>query len=193
VGGEETDMDRPVAILGIAGSLRRESYNRAVLRAAGELLPAGAKLDPFELEGIPLFNQDQETSLPPVVAELKRRVRAADAVLFVTPEYNASVPGVLKNAIDWATRPAGDNSWRGKPAAIAGASVGSFGTVRAQYHLRQIMVGIEMIPLNRPEVTIARAPERFDAKGQLSDETSRKLLRDLLDALVGWTRKLAQP
>jgi chromate reductase len=125
-------MSKPIRILGIAGSLRRESYNRAALRAAAELVPAGATLDIFEIDGLPGFNEDEEQNPPARVLELKRRVREADAVLFVTPEYNYSIPGVLKNAIDWASRPYGDSAWSGKPAAIMGASDGSIGTARAQ-------------------------------------------------------------
>jgi chromate reductase, NAD(P)H dehydrogenase (quinone) len=110
------------------------------LRAATELAPKGITLDIFELDGIPGFNQDDEQNPPAKVVELKRRIRDADAILIVTPEYNYSVPGVLKNAIDWASRPYGDNGWNGKPAAIMGASIGTIGTARAQYHLRQMMV-----------------------------------------------------
>ena len=113
-------MSTPVRILGIAGSLRRESFNRAALRAAAGLAPAEAAVDILELDGIPGFNEDEERHPPPKVVELKRRVREADAVLIVTPEYNYSVPGVLKNAIDWASRPYGDSAWSGKPAAIRG-------------------------------------------------------------------------
>lgn len=111
-------MSKPIRILGIAGSLRRESYNRAALRAATKLVPEGATLETFELNGIPLFNQDEDQNPPAQVLELKRRIREADAILFVTPECNYSVPGVLKNAIDWASRPYGDSAWNGKPAAI---------------------------------------------------------------------------
>ena len=178
-------------ILGIAGSLRRQSYNRSALRAAGTLLPSGASLDTFEIDGIPGFNQDEETRPPEKVAELKRRVRAADAVLFVTPEYNYSVPGVLKNAIDWASRPYGDSAWNGKPAAIMGASVGAIGTARAQYHLRQMMVFLNMFPVNLPEVMIANASERFDAQGNLTDNASKEFIRQLLQNLVGWTRRIS--
>ena len=107
-------MNQPITILGIAGSLRRQSYNRAALRAAAELVPEGVTLDTFELHGIPIFNEDDEQTPPAAVVELKRRIRAADAILFVTPEYNYSVPAVLKNAIDWASRPYGDSAWPGK-------------------------------------------------------------------------------
>ena len=182
----------PLRILGIAGSLRKASFNRAALRAAQELVPAGATLDVFELDGIPPFNQDLERSLPPRVAELKAAIRASDAVLLVTPEYNFSVPGVLKNAIDWASRPHGDNAWDGKPVAVMGASIGALGTGRAQYHLRQMFVFLNMHPVNKPEVMISSAAQRFDEQGRLVDETSRKLVGELLQALVSWARRLGK-
>lgn len=184
-------MTSPVRILGIAGSLRRESYNRATLRAAIELAPEGASIETFELDGIPGFNQDEEQNPPDKVVELKQRVREADAILFVTPEYNYSIPGVLKNAIDWASRPYGDSAWNGKPAAIMGASIGSIGTARAQYHLRQMMVFLNMFPVNQPEVMISFAPERFDAQGNITDDVSKDLIRKLLQNLVDWTRRIS--
>ena len=186
-------MSKPITILGIAGSLRRQSYNRAVLRAAAQLAPAGMTIDIFELDGIPGFNQDDEKNPPAKVVELKKRIRAADALLIVTPEYNRSVPGVLKNAIDWATRPYGDNAWSGKPAAIMGASPGMLGTARAQNHLRQIFVSLNVLPLNQPEVMISNADERFDAQGNLTDEKTKDHIRKLLQALADWTERLRQP
>jgi chromate reductase, NAD(P)H dehydrogenase (quinone) len=186
-------MSKPVCILGIAGSLRRASYNRAALRAATLLVPQDATLDSFALDGIPGFSQDEEQHPPATVVELKKRIRAADAVLIVTPEYNYSIPGVLKNAIDWASRPYGDSAWNGKPAAIMGASVGTIGTARAQYHLRQVFVFLNMFPLNQPEVMIGNAAERFDKEGNLTDETTKNFIRQLLQNLVEWTRRLGQP
>ena len=185
-------MSKPVRILGIAGSLRRQSYNRAALRAATQLVPDGATIEIFELDGLPGFNQDDEKNPPAQAVELKKRVREADAILFVTPEYNYSVPGVLKNAIDWASRPYGDSAWNGKPAAIMGASVGTIGTARAQYHLRQMFVFLNMFPLNQPEVMIGNATERFDAEGNLTDETTKDLIRKLLQNLVEWTLRISQ-
>ena len=120
-------MVADLKILGIPGSLRKASFNRSALVAAQSLLPAGASLDVFELEGIPVYNQDLDKQPPARVVELKARVRAADAILFATPEYNYSIPGVLKNAIDWASRPYGDSAWQGKPVAVMGASVGILG------------------------------------------------------------------
>ena len=185
-------MRKPVRILGIAGSLRRESYNRAALRAATELVPEGATIDIFELDSIPGFNQDEEQNPPAKVVELKRQIREADAILIVTPEYNYSVPGVLKNAIDWASRPYGDSAWNGKPAAIMGASIGSIATARAQYHLRQMMVFLNMFPINQPEVMIGNAAERFDAEGNLTDDATKDFIRQLLQNLVEWTRRIGQ-
>jgi chromate reductase, NAD(P)H dehydrogenase (quinone) len=179
-----------VRILGIAGSLRRASYNRAALRAARSLVPAAATLETVELDGIPGFNEDDEKTPPAAVVELKARVRAADAILFVTPEYNYSVPGVLKNAIDWASRPYGDSAWSGKPVAVMGASVGMLGSARAQYHLRQSFVFLNMFPVNQPEVMIANAAQRFDADGRLTDEKTKALIGQLLESLVSWTRRL---
>jgi chromate reductase, NAD(P)H dehydrogenase (quinone) len=183
-------MDGRIKILGIAGSLRRNSFNRAALRVAKSLVPEDGTLDIFELDGIPVFNEDEEKNPPAAVVELKKQVRAADAILFVTPEYNYSIPGVLKNAIDWASRPYGDSAWEGKPVAVMGASVGTLGTARAQYHLRQCFVFLNMLPLNRPEVMISNAAERFDADGNLKDETAKKLIAKLLRDLIDWTRLL---
>ena len=180
-------MSDPVRILGIAGSLREASYNRGVLRAAKELAPEGSSIDIFELDGIPGFNQDEEQNPPEKVAEFKQKIREADAILFVTPEYNYSVPGVLKNAIDWASRPYGDSAWTGKPAAIMGASIGGIATARAQYHLRQMMVFLNMFPINQPEVMIGKAGEKFDEQGNLTDEATKKYIRRLLESLVEWT------
>jgi len=186
-------MTKVVRILGIPGSLRKHSHNRNLLRAAAKLLPEGAELETLELEGIPLFNEDVEAEPPAKVVELKQRVRAADAILFVTPEYNYSVPGVLKNAIDWGSRPPRESAWRGKPAAIMGASIGTGATSRAQHHLRQILVALDMHPVGQPEVLIASAHERFDADGNLTDERTIKLVGRLLERLVDWTRRLQPP
>jgi chromate reductase len=177
-------------ILGISGSLRQTSFNTLALRAAQPLVPAGAVLDILTLEGIPPFNQDLEHAPPQAVIDLKRRVREADAILFATPEYNYSIPGVLKNAIDWASRPYADSAWEDKPVAVMGASIGNLGSARAQYHLRQCFVFLKMYALNHPEVMIADAASRFDENGNLQDETAKKLIRGLLGNLVAWSRRL---
>jgi chromate reductase len=154
----EVDMNKQMAILGFAGSLRQGSYNKALLRAALELVPHDTNLEIFELNGIPLFNQDLESSPPEEVKEFKRKIKASDAMLIVTPEYNFSIPGVLKNAIDWASRPYGDSVFEGKPVAMMSASTGMLGGARAQYHLRQSFVFLNMYPVNKPEVFITFAP-----------------------------------
>ena len=179
-----------IHILGIAGSLRKGSFNKALLRNAEELLPDGAALEIFDLEGIPPFNQDLEKDPAPKVMELKAKVRAADGLLIATPEYNYSVPGVLKNAIDAASRPYGDNPFDGKPVAIMGASIGMLGTARAQYHLRQTMVFLNMLALNRPEIMVPFADKKFDDKGRLTDETTKEKVKELIAALVEWINKI---
>jgi chromate reductase, NAD(P)H dehydrogenase (quinone) len=178
-----------VKVLGMAGSLRKMSYNRALLRAAAELAPADVEIEAFDLAGFPLYNNDLEAVLPDIVKAFKSKVKAADALLFATPEYNYSVPGVLKNAIDWASRPPSDNSFDGKPAAIMGASTGTFGTSRAQYHLRQTFVGLNMRPINRPEVMVNFAKEKFDAEGRLIDPKARELVGKLIANLDSAARK----
>jgi chromate reductase len=184
-------MRRPIHVLGISGSLRHGSYNTAALHAACEELPDGMMIELFDLSPIPLYNQDVDAAgAPEPVQHLKARIAAADALLIATPEYNRSVPGVLKNAIDWASRPAGRSPLNGKPVAIMGAATGTWGTVRAQAHLRQICVAINMLPLNAPEVLIAQAARKFDADGRLIDETTRRIIRSMLEALADWTIRL---
>ena len=182
-------MSQKVHILGFAGSLRKQSYNRAILAAALEMVPDGASLEIFDLEGIPPFNQDLELQPPDKVKEFKARIRAADAILIATPEYNYSIPGVLKNAIDWASRPYGDNAFDGKPVAMMGASVGTLGTARAQYHLRQSFVFLNMCPMNQPEVMVSFAQDKVDSSGRLTDEKTKKKIKELLESLVTWTRR----
>ncbi|MDO8715481.1 MAG: NAD(P)H-dependent oxidoreductase [Dehalococcoidales bacterium] len=182
-------MNGTVNILGFAGSLRKGSYNKAVLRAATELLPQNTTLEIFDLEGIPPFNQDMEISPPAKVTEFKSKIRSADAILIATPEHNYSIPGVLKNAIDWASRPYGNNSFQGKPVAIMSASTGMLGGSRAQYHLRQVFVFLDMHPLNQPEVFVNFANQKIDEQGKFTDETGRKLIKELIDALVSSTIK----
>ena len=183
-------MAENLRILGISGSLRAGSYNTGALRAAVELAPEGVEIEVYDISGFPEYNQDADPNPPAKVTEFKGRIREADAVLFCSPEYNYSVPGVLKNAIDWASRPYGDSAWEGKPAGIMGASIGGIGTARMQYHLRQIMVFLDMHPVNRPEVMIANCTDKYDDQGNLTDEQSRKFVAQLVQALADWTRKL---
>jgi chromate reductase len=177
-------------ILGFAGSLRKDSYNRKLLHAAEQLVPTDATLETFDLDGIPVFNQDFENNPPQKVKEFKAKIKEADALLIVTPEYNYSIPGGLKNAIDWASRPFGDNSFDNKPVALASASGGMLGGARAQYHLRQCFVFLNMHPVNKPEVFVTFAPQKFGQDGKLLDEDARKFLQQLIENLVALTRKL---
>ena len=182
---------RPLTVLGVCGSLRRGSYNRMALEAARRLAPAGMTVEPFEaLRDIPLYDEDLEKQgLPAPVQDLRTRIKAADAVLLVTPEYNYSVPGVLKNAIDWASRPP-EQPFADKPTAIMSASPGMLGGARAQYHLRQCFVYLDAKILNRPEVFVSQAGQKFAADGTLNDERTAKAIAGLLDALAAWTMRL---
>lgn len=182
-------MSKPIRILGIAG----QSDNGPILHAASQLAPDDVTIEIFEIDSIPLFSEDREHDPPAAVVELKHRIRESDAVLFVTPEYNYSICGVLKDAIDWASHPDGDNAWWGKPAAVMGASIGTFGTAQAHYHLRQVMVHLNMFPLNQPEVMIGAANERFDTVGKLTDEQTKEYLCRLVQSLVEWTRRIRAP
>ena len=179
-----------VAILGISGSGRKGSFNSALLEAAKQLLPPDATLEVVDVSRLPLYNQDLEHEMPEEVGELKKRIRGADAILFATPEHNYSVTAVLKNAIEWGNRPPRDASWNGKPAAIISASTSLRGGVRAQLHLRQIMMDLNMYPINRPLLLVANAKDKFNENLQLTDEETLQTLRDVLSSLVEWTRKL---
>ena len=180
----------PLHILGISGSLRRRSYNTALLETAAQLLPPGSTLEIFDLSSLPIYNQDDEKPFPPAVEDFRHRLALADALLIASPEYNASITGALKNAIDWASRPP-SQPLNGKPAAIMGASTGNFGTLRAQLHLRQILTHVGALTLPKPEVLIARAGQVFAPDGELVDETARGFLRDLLVALADWTIRVS--
>ena len=183
---------KKVKILGIAGSLRKQSYNRGLLQAALEIAPVNCSLVIFELDDIPVYNQDKEMSPPKSVTQLKEKVRAADAILLATPEYNYSIPGVLKNAIDWVSRPYGESAWENKPVAVMGASVGMQGTSRAQYHLRQVFVYLNMHPVNRPELMVPSAQDKFDAQGKLTDPKTRQKIAELLTSLVDSVEMLSR-
>jgi chromate reductase, NAD(P)H dehydrogenase (quinone) len=172
------------------GSLRSGSYNKALMRAALEVVPENAEIELFDIAGIPLFNQDSEQNPVQIVRDFKAKIRSADAILIASPEYNYSIPGVLKNAIDSASRPYGDNAFEGKPVAIMSASIGMLGGARGQYHLRQSFVFLNMFPINDPEVMLANAGQNVDKNGNLTNDETRELIRRLLKALVQWTRRL---
>jgi chromate reductase len=185
-------MSAPLHILGISGSLRKNSYNTAALRAASELLPEGVTMEIFDLSSIPIYNDDvREQGYPAAVQTFRDKIAAADAVLIATPEYNYSVPGMLKNAIDWASRPPAQ-PFDGKPVGIMGASPGVLGTARAQYHLRQSFVFMNGMVLNRPEVMIGGAATKFDGSGKLTDATTRDFLQKFLVALAAWSQRMKQ-
>lgn len=178
-----------IAVLGISGSLRRSSYNTAVLRAAADLAPAGMAVSANTLHDVPFYNADyeKEHGYPEPVHELRSRMAAADALLIATPEYNFSIPGVLKNAIDWASR-GSDSPLSGKPLAILGAG-GRLGTVRAQMHLRDIALHNHMEIVNSIEVFIDRAFTKFDDEGNLTDERARDQIGRLLEGLAEVVRR----
>lgn len=183
-------MTEPVRIFAFCGSLRKGSYNRMALRAAEELAPSGTSFESCDIGRLPLYNEDvRALGFPAAVEEMRKCIRAADAILFVTPEYNYSIPGILKNAIDWASRPP-DQPFNGKPAAIMGASPGMLGSARAQYHLRQVCVYLNIFLVNQPEVLIAGASNRFDADGRLTDEPTRRIITQLMQSLADWTERL---
>jgi chromate reductase len=177
-------------VLGFAGSLRQGSYNRALLRAAKELAPAEMAIDTFDLAPIPLYNADLEAQGDPApVAAFKRAISQADAVLIATPEYNHGVPGVTKNAIDWASRPPRGSVLNGKPVGIIGASPGLTGTARGQSQLRQAFEFTNSFAMPQPELLVFRAHEKFDAEGRLTDQPTRQFLRQFLEALAAWVRR----
>lgn len=183
-------VSEKLKIVGIAGSLREGSYNRALLRAARELAPEGVEIEIAEIGDFPLYNGDVEAQgMPEAVQRVAAQLARADAVLLVTPEYNYSVSGVLKNAIDWISR-APEAPMKEKPVSIMGASMGILGTARAQYHLRQTLLFLQSHVLNGPEVFVARAREKFDESGRLVDEATREHVAKHVAALAAWARRL---
>jgi chromate reductase len=181
-----------VRILGIAGSLRRLSFNKALLRAAVELAPDDVELTTFDrLREIPHYDQDLDTAdAPEAATALREAIRAADALLLVTPEYNYGIPGALKNAIDWASRPPATSPLRGKPAGLMGASTGISGTMRAQLALRQCFVFTQTYALQAPEVVVPKCADRFDADLRLTDDPTREVVRTYLERLRDWARTM---
>jgi chromate reductase len=176
-------------IFGIAGSLRAGSYNMALLRAASEALPSGVTLEIGDIRDIPLYNADvQAQGDPPAVARLKEQIEEADAFLIATPEYNYSIPGVLKNALDWASRPPKTCCLRRKPIGIMGCSGGESGTMRSQLALRQMFVFTDSYAMLQPELRVPKAGACFDEAGNLIDEQLRERLGLFLNALVEWAR-----
>jgi chromate reductase len=176
-------------LLGVVGSIRKGSHNRALVRAIAEELPAGITLSFYErLAELPVFDPDQKEA-PAIVEDFKEAIRGVDGLVIATPEYNYSISGLLKNAIDWASRPPTTSPLRGKPVGIVSASTGISGGMRAQYHLRQMLVFTNSPAMNQPEVIIPRAQDRFDAEGKLIDESTRELLRRFGAGLASWVER----
>ena len=173
-----------IKILGLSGSLRKNSFNKALLNNAKKLMPEDSELVIFDLKDIPIFNQDLEHDQPSSVKALKSAVKSSDGLLISTPEYNYSFSGVLKNAIDWISRPIEDNSFNEKIIAITSVSVGRFGGLRAQYHLRQVLTGLNRYTLTNPEIFISLAEKKFNEQGNLTDPQAIELLKKLLENLV---------
>lgn len=183
-------QERPIHILGISGSLRSSSYNTALLRAAEELLPEDVTMEIVDLAGIPVLDIDEEIPFPEAVVRMRTAIAEADAVLIATPEYNSSISGALKNALDWVSR-SPQPPLAGKPVALIGASTGLFGTARAQVQLRQVLTHLGALVLSKPEVMVPKAQEVFDENGRLTSESTRRFLQDLLIKLAVWTRRVA--
>ncbi len=180
-----------VRLLGICGSMRAASLNRALLAAVGETLPTGASLEIYPTVELPIFNSDRDETH--AVVAMKAAIGAADGIVFGVPEYNYSIPGGFKNALDWMSSPLTTAPLRGKPVAMVGAATGMSGTIRAQAHLRQILLFSDSPTLAQPEVLIPRAQDRFDAAGRLTDESTRALLRRFGDAFVAMVARHAAP
>lgn len=182
--------DSDLTIVGFAGSLRQASYNKALLRAAQGLAPERMRIEIHDLAAVPLFNEDVEAQgVPQGVADLREAIAAADGLLIAVPEYNHGVPGVLKNAVDWLSRPPRKSVLSGKPTALVGASPGTTGTARGQSQLRQSFVFTNTPAMLQPEVLVGRAHERFDAEGRLTDEKVRSYLKTFLERFVEWVER----
>jgi chromate reductase len=175
----------------VVGSLRRESFNRQLANAVIKLAPSEFSFTFLRIDDLPLYNQDNDGNPPEPVKRLKREIAAAQGLLFFTPEYNRSVPGVLKNAIDHASRPYGQNAWAGKPAGVMGTSIGAPGTSMAQQHLRNIFVYLDVLALCQPEAFIQMKEGLFDESGNIGNADSRKFLQGWMDRYVGWVKQHA--
>ena len=183
-------MTDRVKVTGFGGSLRKKSFNRALLYECPALMPENSELTIFDISEIPIYNQDNEIDLPKPVKDFKDAIRSSDALLVVTPEYNYSIPGFLKNAIDYASRPADDNVFKHKPVALMSASISILGGSRAQYHLRQVFVFLDSYVINKPEVFVTLANTKFDENLRLVDETAKGFMKQLLQNLVSFTNDL---
>jgi chromate reductase len=178
-------------IAALIGSLRKESINRKLARAVFKLAPAEFQFNEIQIDDLPLYNQDDEASPAESVKRIRSQIKASHGVIFFTPEYNRSVPGVLKNAIDWASRPYGQSAWDGKPAGIMGASFGAIGTAVAQQHLRSMFGCLNMPTLGQPEVSVQVKEGFFDAAGGIANEDTKKFLQSWMDRYVAWVKRFA--
>jgi chromate reductase len=176
-----------VAVL--VGSLRKDSYNRKMARALMEVAPESLSLEIVEIGGLPLYNQDLDDNAPQAWADLRERIRKSDAVLFVTPEYNRSVPAVLKNAIDVGSRPYGHSAWSGKPCAVVSVSPGAIGGFGANHHLRQSLVFLDMPAMQQPEAYVGNAANLFDEKGKLINDATREFGKKFMQAFAKWVER----
>lgn len=183
-------MARSVAVL--VGSLRKESFTRKIAKALVELAPEGLSLTFVEIGHVPLYNQDEDTSPPEAWIALRQTIRAADAVLFVTPEYNRSVPAALKNALDVASRPYGQSAWDGKPGAVVSVSPGAVGGFGANHHLRQSLVFLNVPAMQQPEAYIGRVTSLLDESGKLTNEGTREFLANFLKSFEAWIEAVAR-
>jgi chromate reductase, NAD(P)H dehydrogenase (quinone) len=179
-----------ISVAAFSGSLRAQSYNTKLVRAFQKLAPGDVKVEIVDISRLPLFNEDLEQSVPQAVRSLHGSIEAADAVLLATPEYNRSYSPVLKNALDWGSRPEGQNKWAHKPVAVIGCTPYSLGAFGAQNHLRQVLMYLDMCPLQQPEFYLAKAAEKFDPQGDLSDEDTNRRIRELWAAFIKWTNKI---
>jgi chromate reductase, NAD(P)H dehydrogenase (quinone) len=174
----------------IVGSLRRDSFNRKLAQGLSKLAPAEFKLKELQIDDLPLYNQDDDANQAPSVNRLKSEIAGSKGLLFVTPEYNRSIPGVLKNALDNASRPYGQSAWAGKPAGVIGVSVGAIGTAVAQQHLRNILAYLDVPTLGQPEAYIQAKDDLFAADGRIG-EASRKFVQDWMNRYVAWVKQHA--
>ena len=179
-----------IKVAAFSGSLRKESFNTKLVKAFQTLAPSGVTVNIIDISRLPLINEDLEASLPLAVSELHGSIEAADAILLATPEYNRSYSPVLKNALDWGSRPQGQNKWNKKPALVTGCTPYALGAFGAQHHLRQVLVYLNMYPLQQPEFYLGQAADKFNKEGELTDEPTKKLIAQLWKEYVDWIKRV---
>jgi chromate reductase len=187
---KDAAMDKPLDIVVLVGSLRKDSLNRKTAATLAELAPASIRLEQVEIGPLPMYNQDLDDAPPDVWIAFRERVKKADGVLFVTPEYNRSVPAALKNAIDIGSRPYGQSAWKGKPGGVVTVSPGAIGGFGANHHLRQMLVFLDVHPVQQPEAYLGNAGKWFGDDGKLQDESARKFLQTYINAYASWVQRL---